>query len=602
MKKAISVILSLLMVISMLSVLASVSAFAEGTFTFEPMELVKGDDDKTPVLSGARIGGFIYGFKEGVKADDASEFIAEKGAYSIEITGLDTNGYLGTGNVISVKNAFDVIKASYTLVIFGDLNGDGFVDALDARYQKQIAQNKDIADAPVAAEALELAADANLDGVADAEDYSAVINSMKAGEDVDQHRGDSADANALEATIPEQEFDGGAIEPDVAPNFSGMDLVEGEDYTVTYTHNEETGEATATYTGIGLYSGTYTTTFKITSVLEKTSAWAQGIVENLNLADFATIAYDNAAGEKVTATINVDALAGDGLSINESALDGFLGDLKAHFHENYDARTITVGAYEIAANGAINYPNFKALVLNAAAGCMTDLANATAGVPVRSYTGSFVTDNGTEDFTLELVFTGEKFDKVKTIAAKIANYVSFSNEGDVTTINVKLPQGVANKVIKTLAPTNVSVADAYAAFNGKTVNEVLQLLAFADASDFSTTYASDIEKLCKIVGQVDGLINKVLDKISGATIYDVNGVAYTALSGEDFAYDANTSNPIAMLVASVAGLLSEEVRASYISSYSNGDGTYTVKLAGTAAIGSHSAYEEVVINLDIFDL
>ena len=397
MKKAISVILSLLMVVSMLSVLASVSAFAAGTFTFEPMELVKGDDDKTPVLSGDRMNGFVYGFAEGVKADDLSDYLAEKGTFSIEIDGVDTNGYLGTGNVVTVKGFSGAIKAIYSLIIFGDLNGDGFVDALDARYQKQVAQNKTIENAPVAIDALIKAADANLDGVADATDYSAVINSLEAGEPVDQHRGEVVDANAVEANIPEQEFDGGAVEPDVVLNFAGMDLVEGEDYIVTYSRNEETGEATATYTGIGLYSGTYTTTFKITSVLEKTAEWAQGIIDNLNLANVATIAYDDAAGEKVTATINVDALAGDGLSINESALNGFLTDLKAHFHENYDARTINVGAYELAANGAINYPNVKALIFAAAAGCMTDLANATAGVPVRSYAGSFVTDNGTDN-------------------------------------------------------------------------------------------------------------------------------------------------------------------------------------------------------------
>lgn len=618
MKKAVSVILSLLMVISMLSVVASVTAFAEGTFSFEPMELVEGEDGKTPVLEGGRLDGYIYGFAEGMTTDDIDAFVANKGTNKLNVIPSGGN-YLGTGSIINVTNSRGTVtKASYELVVFGDLNGDSFVDALDVRTQRLLRENK-LDTAPYTAEdaemtlgALQMAADVVKDGVLDEQDYAAAVNGSidsavnaetgKYEGAVDQHRGDYADANAVEAVIPEQEFDGGAVEPNVTPNFSGMDLVEGEDYTVEYTHNEETGEATATYTGIGLFSGTYTTTFKITSVLEKTSAWAQDIIDNLNLADFATVAFDNAAGEKVTATINVDALAGDGLSINESALNGFLGNLKAHFHENYDARTITVGAYELAANGTINYPNVKALLLNAATGCMTDLANATAGVPVRSYTGSFVTENGTEDFTLELVFTGEKFDKVKAIAAKLATYIGFSNKGDVTTINVKLPQGVANKVIKTLSPSRISVDEAYAAFNGKTVNEVLQLLAFADASDFSVTYASDIEKLCKIVGQVDGLINKVLDKISGVTIYDVNGVAYTALSGEDFAYDANTSNPIAMLVASVAGLLSEEVRASYISSYSNGDGTYTVKLAGTAAIGSHSAYEEVVVNLDIFDL
>ena len=617
MKKAVSVLLSLLMVISMLSVVASVTAFAEGTFSFEPMELVEGEDGKTPVLEGGRLDGYIYGFAEGMTTDDIDAFVANKGTNKLNVIPSGGN-YLGTGSIINVTNSRgNVTKASYELVVFGDLNGDSFVDALDVRTQRLLRENKlDTArytseDAEMTLGALQMAADVVKDGVLDEQDYVAAVNGSidsavnaetgKYEGAVDQHRGDYADANAVEAVIPEQEFDGGAVEPDVVPNFSGMDLVEGEDYTVEYTHNEETGEATATYTGIGLFSGTYTTTFKITSVLEKTSAWAQDIIDNLNLADFATVAFDNAAGEKVTATINVDALAGAGLSINESALNGFLGNLKAHFHENYDARTITVGAYELAANGTINYPNVKALLLNAATGCMTDLANATAGVPVRSYTGSFVTENGTEDFTLELVFTGEKFDKVKTIAAKIANYVSFSNAGDVTTINVKMPAAFMNKVIHNLS-TNNDVREAYDEFNTGTVGQILSLLSVVEAADISTTYAGDIDKLCNIVGQVEGLINKVLGKISKTSITDVNGVKYGGLSGASFDYDAASTNKIGAFVEAVTNLLSDDVLASSISAYSNGDGTYTVKLAGTATIGSHSAYEEVVVNLDIFDL
>ena len=232
---------------------------------------------------------------------------------------------------------------------------------------------------------------------------------------------------------------------------------------------------------------------------------------------------------------------------------------------------------------------------------MTDLANATAGVPVRSYTGSFVTENGTEDFTLELVFTGEKFDKVKAIAAKLAAYIGFSNEGDVTTVNVKMPAAVVNKAIGVLSNTK-NVQEAYANFNDLTVYDALGLLSCAEASDLSATYAADIEKLCNIVGQVEGLINKVLGKISNTSITDVNGVKYVGLSGASFDYDSTINNKVGALVEAVANLLSADVLDSSISAYSNGDGTYTVKLAGTAAIGSHSAYEEVVVNLDIFDL
>ena len=50
-------------------------------------------------------------------------------------------------------------------------------------------------------------------------------------------------------------YNGNAIMPDVTVSLEGFDLIENTDYTVAYSDNTDAGEATATVTGMGNYSG-----------------------------------------------------------------------------------------------------------------------------------------------------------------------------------------------------------------------------------------------------------------------------------------------------------------------------------------------------------
>jgi len=128
--------------------------------------------------------------KNGAIIDDAKELI-----YGLE-TGLDTDSIMnyieiddnveisfssdtiGTGTVITLKDkATSFILAEYTVVIFGDYNGDGFADAEDTTYFASIS-NFEVFDY-YEHEYLFMAADVNGDGVVDAmdeEDMNAVAN------------------------------------------------------------------------------------------------------------------------------------------------------------------------------------------------------------------------------------------------------------------------------------------------------------------------------------------------------------------------------------------------------------------------------------------
>ncbi len=81
--------------------------------------------------------GYIYGFEEGAFAEDAIELIKFVGPAEIKI--IETSGYFGTGTIIQFISTKDQsILASYTVLVFGDANGDAVVDMFDVAYTAQI--------------------------------------------------------------------------------------------------------------------------------------------------------------------------------------------------------------------------------------------------------------------------------------------------------------------------------------------------------------------------------------------------------------------------------------------------------------------------------
>lgn len=70
-------------------------------------------------------------------------------------------------------------------------------------------------------------------------------------------------SGAAIAPVPTQTYTSYRIEPALTVSLDGKNLAKGTDFTVTYDKNIEVGTATVTITGIGLYEGTKSTTFKI---------------------------------------------------------------------------------------------------------------------------------------------------------------------------------------------------------------------------------------------------------------------------------------------------------------------------------------------------
>lgn len=75
--------------------------------------------------------------------------------------------------------------------------------------------------------------------------------------------------NAVINDIPDQEWTGSAIEPDVTVSLNDEELVKDIDYTLSYENNVDLGFATVTVDGIGNYTGKKYASFHIVQLLEE---------------------------------------------------------------------------------------------------------------------------------------------------------------------------------------------------------------------------------------------------------------------------------------------------------------------------------------------
>ena len=87
------------------------------------------------------------------------------------------------------------------------------------------------------------------------------------------------------ADIPNQDYTGSPIVPDITLTVGGKVLTAGTDYTVSCTNNVNVGTATLTATGQGNYTGTLTKDFRIVNYHDKTGSCGQGVTYTLHDAD-----------------------------------------------------------------------------------------------------------------------------------------------------------------------------------------------------------------------------------------------------------------------------------------------------------------------------
>lgn len=119
---------------------------------------------------------YIYGVPAGVSAEDLAEyFTVVNGTFQMV---ANDGGYTnGTGATLVVKDTAGNEVDHYTLVIFGDVNGDGAVTGADYGIVMNASLGGDIEGEPHI-----FAADVNSDGTVTGADYGVVMNASLGGE------------------------------------------------------------------------------------------------------------------------------------------------------------------------------------------------------------------------------------------------------------------------------------------------------------------------------------------------------------------------------------------------------------------------------------
>lgn len=130
----------------------------------------------------------------------------------------------------------------------------------------------------------------------------------------------AADISNANVTVSDAAYTGQPIKPDVTVILGTKKLTEGTDYTVDYTDNTDAGTATVTVKGIGNYTGTVDTQFKITA-------------KSLSLA-VVTAADQTYTGRELTPDVTVTL---DGKKIADTEYD-----VKYTSNVNKGTSTITV--------------------------------------------------------------------------------------------------------------------------------------------------------------------------------------------------------------------------------------------------------------------
>lgn len=168
---------------------------------------------------------FIYGFTANLSKDNVKTYFNLK--YLSVVPTASAENVMGTGSVIAVKQKN--ITTNYTVVIFGDVNGDGWYDGQDSLIVSCLANGMLTQDDVTAAEFM--AADCNHDGTVDESDVALLNEAGLILASVDQSKPETFGTSAAYAEyidlidqLPEAE-DSVTEEEDSAPE-EGFDILE----------------------------------------------------------------------------------------------------------------------------------------------------------------------------------------------------------------------------------------------------------------------------------------------------------------------------------------------------------------------------------------
>lgn len=123
---------------------------------------------------------YVHGFEIGMASTaELKQKVVASGSGTIKVTYAEYG--LGTGSLINVYNDDTLVK-TYTVIIFGDINGDAIIDTNDSLTTEVVANGME----DFSTDAITYAADINGDGAIDTSDVTIIEAAANAIIDIDQ--------------------------------------------------------------------------------------------------------------------------------------------------------------------------------------------------------------------------------------------------------------------------------------------------------------------------------------------------------------------------------------------------------------------------------
>ncbi len=272
----------------------------------------------------------------------------------------------------------------------------------------------------------------------------------------------------------------------------------------------------------------------------------------------------NTEKETLDFVIDVDGIWELEEDLEGVAFDGLLTAVGNAFDACVGDAEVTVVDKTVYKDGIFQNTAIKNVLFEVGAGFFYKLANIGEDLVF----GSYAVTVGEEAFTLNIKLAGseENLAKIKSFAATIAEHIAASVVDGNLVLDITVPDALA-----TYIESFDKDLDDVMIFHG------LNLVAGMDVEEVFGSEQSAVNRLCAVLNSLDGFVNKVLGKITSATVTTMDGTVMD-LFCEDAAFEPDEENaPFNALIIAAAGMLNEELLATPVGAFANGD-CYTVQL------------------------
>ena len=310
---------------------------------------------------------------------------------------------------------------------------------------------------------------------------------------------------------------------------------------------------------------------KLDVLVDEANAWAEAngaanLIKGISEND----------GAKLTAELNVDAIW-DGIELKDGVFDGFLTKLGAYVSEKFDGAVVTYKDSTVYTDGKLQNTAVKNALFDIGAGFFYKIANLKDDGAYGVY--DLTIDGEAVQLTVKLTGSEDKLAKVKSFAATIADHIS----ADTSTPDLKITVDMPTQLMNT-----VNARGGIDKVNASTVGACLTALTTVELEDVLGSQQSAVNKLCATICKFDSFVNKVLGKVTAATV-TVDGAEVPVLkTGAVF---APATDDYEGFLAAAIDLISDELKTVKVGAFAAEDGTYELRLNVTVDVGNADLME-----------